>query len=180
MLVLASGSPRRAELLAAAGIEFVVRVSQIDETPRDGEVPLGYALRMAAEKASAAPSADEIVLAADTIVVVDGEIMGKPRDAADAVRMLRALSGRGHEVITGVCLRGRGRTVLDSASTRVWFATMSEAEIAWYVESGEPMDKAGAYGIQGLASRFVERIDGPYSNVVGLPVALVYRLLREF
>ena len=181
MLVLASGSPRRAELLAAAGIEFVVRVSQIDETPRDGEVPLGYALRMAAEKASAAaPSADEIVLAADTIVVVDGEIMGKPRDAADAVRMLRALSGRGHEVITGICLRGRGRTVLDSASTRVWFAPMSEAEIAWYVESGEPMDKAGAYGIQGLASRFVERIDGPYSNVVGLPVALVYRLLREF
>ena len=176
MLVLASGSPRRAELLAAAGIEFVVRVSQIDETPRDGEVPLGYALRMAAEKASAAaPSADEIVLAADTIVVVDGEIMGKPRDAADAVRMLRALS-----VITGICLRGRGRTVLDSASTRVWFAPMSEAEIAWYVESGEPMDKAGAYGIQGLASRFVERIDGPYSNVVGLPVALVYRLLREF
>jgi septum formation protein len=180
VLVLASGSPRRAELLAAAGIEFTVRVSQIDETPRVGEQPLAYALRMAGEKASAVKVNDgEFVLAADTIVVVDSEIMGKPRDAADAVRMLRALSGRGHEVITAVCLRGDGQTVLDSASTSVWFAELSDEEVRWYVESGEPMDKAGAYGIQGLASRFVERIDGPYSNVVGLPVALVYRLLCQ-
>lgn len=181
MLVLASGSPRRAELLAAAGIDFTIRVSQIDETPRTGEQPLAYALRMAEEKAVAAlAQPGEVVLAADTIVVLDSEIMGKPRDAADAVRMLRALSGLGHEVITAICLRSGGKTILDSASTEVWFAPLSEQEIVWYVESGEPRDKAGAYGIQGLASRFVERIDGSYSNVVGLPVALVYRRLREF
>jgi septum formation protein len=181
VLVLASKSPRRAELLAAAGVEFTVRTADIGETPFAGEKALDFALRMAAEKAAAVePGVGEVVLAADTIVVVDTEIMGKPRDAADAARMLRALSGRGHEVITAVCLRSAAKTVVDSASTRVWFAGLSEDEIAWYVASGEPMDKAGAYGIQGWASRFIPRIEGSYSNVVGLPVALVCERLREF
>jgi septum formation protein len=179
--VLASRSPRRAELLEAAGIEFTIRVADIDETLREGEAPRDYVLRLAEEKARAIPAGeDEIVLAADTSVVLGNEIMGKPRDAADANRMLRALSGQRHEVITGICLKQRGSEVLcDIAATAVWFAPLSDAEIATYVESGEPMDKAGAYGIQGLASRFVERIDGSYTNVVGLPVSLVYRYLRK-
>jgi septum formation protein len=178
MIVLASRSPRRAELLAAAGIPFVVRSADIDETPRPGERPLEYALRLAREKAAAIHAAPaETVLAADTIVVVDDEILGKPTDARDAARMLRALSGRRHEVITAICLRSGDEARTDACTTAVWFAPMSEQEIEWYVESGEPMDKAGAYGIQGLASRFVQRIEGSYSNVVGLPVELVYRYL---
>jgi septum formation protein len=178
MLVLASRSPRRAELLAAAGIEFTVRTADIDETPRPGESPGDYVLRIAQEKAEAVVrDASETVLAADTIVVVDSEIMGKPRNHADAVRMLNALSGRRHEVTTGICLLLARDIVLDSATTGVWFLPLSEDEIAWYVASGEPMDKAGAYGIQGLASRFIDRIEGSYTNVVGLPVALVYQLL---
>jgi septum formation protein len=174
-LVLASRSPRRAELLRAAGIDFTVRSVEIDETPREGEAPRHYVLRLAKEKALAVSADDnEVVLAADTTVVLGSEIMGKPIDAADATRMLRALAGQKHTVITGVFLK---RGVI--ASTDVWMAPMSDAEIAEYVASGEPMDKAGAYAIQGLASRFIERIDGSYSNVVGLPVALVYRLLRS-
>jgi septum formation protein len=177
MLVLASRSPRRAELLNAAGIEFTVRVADIDETPRDREPPPDYVLRLAEEKARAVSG--EIVLAADTTVVMDNEIMGKPVDARDAARMLRALSGQRHQVITGICIVSGARVLRDLASTDVWFAPLSEDEIADYVASGEPMDKAGAYGIQGLASRFIERIDGSYPNVVGLPVALVYRRLLE-
>jgi septum formation protein len=181
MLVLASRSPRRAELLAAAGIEFRVRAADVDETLRAGEDPAQYALRLAEEKAAAVTLADnEIALAADTIVVLAGEIMGKPRDAADAYRMLAALSGRRHEVITAICLRNAVRTVRDLSSTAVWFAALTAEEIQWYVDSGEPMDKAGAYGIQGLASRFIDRIEGGYANVVGLPVARVYRLLSGF
>lgn len=180
MLILASRSPRRAELLTAAGIDFTIRVADIDETPRPGEQPLEFALRMAAEKAAAVPvETGEIILAADTIVVVDKEIMGKPRDKADATRMLQVLSGRPHQVLTAICLRCPEKTRVDSASTVVWFQPLTDAEIDWYVESGEPMDKAGAYGIQGLASRFITRIEGSYSNVVGLPVALVYRLLHN-
>ncbi len=180
MLVLASRSPRRAELLLAAGFEFTVRVADIDETPLSGETPRDYVLRVAEEKARAVAAAeDEIVLAADTSVVLAGEIMGKPGDAADASRMLRALAGERHEVITGICLKRGRRAVRDLASTAVWFAPMTGEEIRDYVASGEPMDKAGAYGIQGLASRFIDRIDGSYTNVVGLPVALTYRLLRE-
>jgi septum formation protein len=177
-LVLASRSPRRAELLTAAGFEFTVRATDVDETPRDGEDPREYVLRLAEEKARAVEASDdETVLAADTTVVLGNEIMGKPADAADAVRMLRALAGRRHEVITAIGLRRGDRVVRDIASTSVWFAPLSETEIADYVTSGEPMDKAGAYGIQGLASKFIERIDGSYSNVVGLPVALVYHCL---
>jgi septum formation protein len=180
-LVLASRSPRRAELLRAAGFEFSVRVAKVDETPQEGEPAREYVLRLAAEKARAVTADDdEIVLAADTTVVLGSEIMGKPRDEADAARMLRALAGERHEVITGICLRRGVREVCDIAATAVWFAELSEGEIADYVASGEPMDKAGAYGIQGLASRFIERIEGSYTNVVGLPVALTYRLLRSF
>jgi septum formation protein len=182
-VVLASRSPRRAELLAAAGIEFTIRAADVDETPLDGEAPRDYVLRLAEEKARAVQAdRDEIVIAADTTVVlrsvIGSEIMGKPNDAGDAARMLRALAGRRHEVITAICLKRGDRIVLDSASTAVWLATLSDSEIADYVASGEPMDKAGAYAIQGLASRFIDRIDGSYSNVVGLPVALVYRHLR--
>jgi septum formation protein len=179
-LVLASRSPRRAELLAAAGIEFTVRVADIDETPLAGEPPREYVLRVAEEKARAVPASEgETVLAADTSVVLGDEIMGKPKDAADAARMLRALAGQRHDVITAICLKRGEHVVRDIASTAVWFAPLSEEEIADYVASGEPMDKAGAYGIQGMASRFVERIDGSYSNVVGLPVALTWQHLRE-
>jgi len=179
-LVLASRSPRRAELLSAARIDFIVRAADIDETPREGEDPADYVLRLAEEKARAIGCAEgEIVLAADTTVVLDGEILGKPLDRADAARMLNALSGRKHEVITGVCLRNFNRTATEAASTSVWFAALTAAEIEEYIAGGEPMDKAGAYGIQGLASRYIERVEGSYSNVVGLPVALVYRLLRR-
>jgi septum formation protein len=166
-------------LLRAAGIEFTVRSVEIDETPREGEAPRDYVLRLAKEKAQAVEAdEDEVVLAADTTVVLGAEIMGKPVDAADATRMLRALAGRKHQVITGVFLKRGPHVAAHIASTEVWMAPMSDAEIADYVASGEPMDKAGAYAIQGLASRFVERIDGSYSNVVGLPTALTYRLLR--
>jgi septum formation protein len=178
-IVLASRSPRRAELLAAAGIEFTVRAADIDETPLDGEDPYGYVLRVAIEKADAVQASDdETVLAADTTVVLADEIMGKPKDAADAARMLRALSGNRHEVITAICLKQGDRVETDLSRTYVWFLPLSEAEIADYVASGEPMDKAGAYGIQGLASKFIDRIEGSYSNVVGLPMSLLYRALK--
>jgi septum formation protein len=180
MLILASRSPRRADLLRAAGFDFVVRVADIDETPRAGELPRDYESRLAYEKAHAISAApDEIVLAADTTVVVDNEILGKPEDAADAVRMLTALSGRAHEVITGICLRQGENIVRGVDVTGVWFSSLSPEEIEAYVASGEPMDKAGAYAIQGLASRFIPRIEGSYSNVVGLPVALVSEALSK-
>lgn len=177
--MLGSASPRRAELLRAAGINFTVRAADIDETSRPGEPPRDYVLRMAEEKAQAIIAApDEIILTADTTVVVNGEILTKPLDGNDAMRMLRALSGRKHEVMTAICLRHGNELIRDLASTDVWFAPLSDPEIADYVASGEPMDKAGAYAIQGRASRFIDRIDGSYSNVVGLPVALTYRHLR--
>lgn len=140
---------------------------------------MDYVLRLAEEKARAVPwNTDETILAADTTVVLGREILGKPVDRADAARMLGALSERKHEVITGVCVRNHERTVREACVTAVWFAPMSVAEIEEYVASDEPMDKAGAYGIQGIASRYIDRIEGSYTNAVGLPVALVYRLLR--
>jgi septum formation protein len=180
MLVLASQSPRRAEILRQSGIPFVVRTAPVDETPRPGERPEDCVRRLASLKAIAVPcAADEIVLGADTTVVIDGAMLGKPADAAEARHMLASLSGRRHEVVTGVCLRGSTETIRDWAPTSVWFAPMSAREIRDYVASGEPMDKAGAYAIQGLASKFIEKIEGCYFNVMGLPVALVYRhLLR--
>ena len=178
-LILASRSPRRAELLMAAGFDFTVSVADVDETPHHGEAPIDYVARLAREKACAiAATKEEIVLAADTTVVLDGQILGKPEDAQDATRMLNALSGRRHEVMTGICLKQGDRVASEVAITAVWFASLTPTEIETYVASQEPLDKAGAYGIQGLASRFIERIEGSYSNVVGLPVALVYQHLR--
>jgi septum formation protein len=179
MLILASGSPRRADLLRAAGIEFTVRIADVDETILPGESPRDYVLRLSRAKALAVAGENETVLGADTTVVIEDEIAGKPIDTEDARRMLRALSGRWHEVLTGVTLVRGHKVLSDVDTTRVKFAEMSESEIDWYVATGEPMDKAGAYGIQGYASRFIERIEGSYSNVVGLPVQMVYKILKE-
>ena len=179
-LVLASESPRRREILAAAGFTFEVRPASLDEKLRSGESPRDFARRLAREKAEAVPAnAGEIVLGADTVVLVDDRVLGKPVDEADAASMLRLLSGREHAVITGICLRSRDHCVIDAATTKVRFRPLSEGEIAAYVASGEPFGKAGGYAIQGLGSKFVEGIVGCYFNVVGLPVALVYRRLCE-
>jgi septum formation protein len=181
MLVLASQSPRRREILTAAGIDFVARGVSVPEEHRPGESPESYVLRLAETKARAVEAAPgDIVLGADTVVVAAGQILEKPRDGADAARMLALLSGRVHDVITGICLLRGDRTILDTACTRVYFAELSDHDIVTYVTSGEPMDKAGAYAIQGLASKFIDRIEGEYFNVVGLPVALVYRHLKSF
>ena len=183
MLVLASASPRRQELLRNAGIEFVVHPANVPEIPRDGELPGAFAERMAREKANAvfALRPNDLILGADTVVVVDGKILGKPRDTADAAGMLRLLSGRKHEVITGVCVAGRRLRTENtrSESTTVIMNPLSDDDIRGYVASGEPMDKAGGYAIQGMASRWISRIEGDYFNVVGLPVALVWRMLKE-
>ena len=184
-LILASASPRRSELLRAAGIEFDVIPADVDESMAPEDQPDGYARRVAQLKAEAvAPQAPgRAILAADTIVVVDNEVLGKPADAADARRMLGLLSGRTHTVLTAVCLvnpaTASGRVQTSVARTGVEFVPLSQQEIAWYVASGEPADKAGAYAVQGLASRFVTRIDGSYSNVVGLPVSLVVDLCKQ-
>jgi len=158
-----------------------MEAADIDETPLAGESPQDCAERLAREKALAVfrSHPEDYVLGADTIVVVDDIILGKPRDAEDAIRMLRMLSGRTHEVITGVCLAGKTGVRGASERTLVTMCAISEEEIRHYTATGEPMDKAGAYAIQGIASRWIPRIDGDYSNVVGLPVALVYRMLRE-
>lgn len=181
-LVLASASPRRADLLRGAGFVFEIRAVDVDESPRAGEAPHDYVRRLSMEKSACglagATAADLIVLGADTAVVVDGAILGKPKDDADAEAMLRRLSGRRHEVMTGVSLRTPAAEVGLVATTVVTFNALSEAEIAWYVASGEGRDKAGAYGIQGLGSRFIPRIEGSYSNVVGLPVAALNDLLK--
>ena len=200
-LILASSSPRRAELLRAAGYEFDVLVGDVDESMRDGEAPALYVRRLAAEKSAAAVAAlkgcaaddrivagivaealrpaDVIVLGADTTVVVDGEILAKPRDDAEAAAMMRRIAGRVHEVLTGVSLRRGGFELGRVETTRVHVAPLSDEEITWYVATGEGRDKAGAYAIQGVASRFIPRIEGSYSNVVGLPVACVRELLTE-
>lgn len=181
-LTLASGSPRRRELLRGLGLDIVVRPVDIDESPLDGEKADVYVRRLARAKARAQGAPGELILAADTVVAVDGDLLGKPEDAADAQAMLRRLSGRAHEVLTGVAVWEPGTDTLvdEVVTTRVVFNAMSEEEIAWYVATGEPMDKAGAYAVQGLAAVFVERLDGNYSNVVGLPLPTVYVLLRRF
>ena len=212
-LVLASRSPRRAELLRAAGFTFDTVVTSVDERTRAGESPALYVRRLAAEKSAAGhaayamfafPSAalrasrrtfdgpakaghyvpddvpdDVVILGADTTVVVDGAILGKPRDAADAARMLRQLSGRRHEVMTGLSLRRGAFEVGRVETSAVFFSLLSDDDVTWYVASGEGRDKAGAYAIQGLASRFITRIEGSYTNVVGLPVACLVELLTE-
>ena len=195
-MVLASASPRRAELLRAAGFDVEIVAVDVDEAVRPRETPSAYVRRLAAAKSARAyaifadlrvrRTADlkvrattDMILGADTTVVVDDEILGKPRDDAEAAAMLRRLSGRSHEVLTGVSLRRGGVEIGRVESTAVYFARLSDADIAWYVASGEGRDKAGAYAIQGLASRFIPRIEGSYSNVVGLPVACVHELVLE-
>jgi septum formation protein len=195
MLVLASASPRRQELLRNAGIPFTVQPADVDETPLAGEAPRACVERLARQKALVVwqKRPRDVVLGADTIVVVNGAMLGKPTDADDAARMLRMLSGRVHEVITGVCVvrpvasteyRVPSETTRDSREvrtasemTQVTMSKISDEEIREYIATGEPMDKAGAYAIQGRASRWIPRIEGDYSNVVGLPVALVWRML---
>jgi septum formation protein len=180
--VLASASPRRAELLAAAGFEFQVVPADVDETPVPGEPPREYALRVARTKAEHVVrhlTDGQIVLAADTVVVAGGRLMGKPADATDAASMLRELSGAVHEVHTAVVVRGRGQQLEDVVTTLVRFNPLTESEIEWYVATGETDGKAGAYAIQGRAARFIDRIDGSWSNVVGLPISTAYRLLSE-
>ena len=187
MLILASASPRRHELLRNAGIPFVVRVADIPEIPRANELPDVFVKRMAREKARAIARSfpNDLVLGADTIVIIDEQILGKPRDQADAARMLRLLSGKTHRVTTAVCLSGpqtADRPENEEVQSETTLVTMNEIsgqEIQDYIATGEPMDKAGAYAIQGRASRWVRKIEGDYFNVVGLPVALVYRMLRE-
>jgi septum formation protein len=196
MLVLASASPRRRELLAQAGYRFEIQASSLDETPMAGEDGISLAIRLAREKAEAVfasrrqsrdPLADDpsepiLVLGADTVVVCAGMLLGKPADAADAARMLRLLSGRSHQVITGVCVAAgsRASAAVEVAAevTQVSMLSLSESEISAYVASGEPMDKAGAYAIQGRAGRWIPRIQGCYFNVVGLPLALVSSLIE--
>lgn len=190
-LVLASASPRRAELLAAAGYAFHVLAVDVDETVQPDEPPDRYVQRLASEKSAAAqraaaaqgdpgnPDDLAVTLGADTAVVVDDIILGKPVDAADAERMLRRLSGRTHEVLTGISLRRGRREVARVERTRVTFTVLSNEDVRWHVQSGEGADKAGGYAIQGLAARFIPAIDGSYSNVVGLPIATVAAGLAE-
>lgn len=180
-LVLASRSPRRAELLDRGGFSFDVVPADVDERPLAGEHPSQHVARVAAEKAAvvARRYPDRVVVAADTVVVVDGQVLGKPTDDADAIRMLRLLAGRAHEVMTAVVVRRRDHVVSAADRTWVYVAPLSNEAISSYVASGEPRDKAGAYAIQGLASRFVDRIEGSFTNVVGLPMELLTQLLSE-
>ena len=181
-LVLASSSARRAELLRSAGIAFEVEAAAVPEVRRAGEPPVEFARRVALEKAKAvaARRPEALVLGADTIVCLGDEVLGKPRDAQDAARMLGALSGQMHTVTTAVAVvAARSPETVEHETTRVWMCEIPEEEIAGYVATGEPMDKAGAYAIQGMASRWVTRVEGDYPTVMGLPTALVWRMLRE-
>ena len=180
-LILASGSPRRSEILTSVGWEFTRHVADIDETELDGESPEDYVVRLAREKAEAVAVnyADAIVLGADTTVVIDGQILGKPVDLTDARRMLKTLAGNWHDVLTGIAIVRDGNTVSDLQRTRVKFATMSDDEISFLAERGDPLDKAGAYAVQAQAALFIQGIEGDYWNVVGLPVKLVYELVMK-
>ena len=182
-IILASSSPRRAQLLETIGVEYELAPSQVQERMHAGEAPPDYITRLARAKVIAVARKREsgLVIGADTIVVLDGRVLGKPEDEQDAERMLRQLSGRWHAVMTGVALYdiASRREVADYDKTLVRFAQLTDKEIEWYLKSGEPMDKAGSYGIQGLGSLFVEEIAGNYFNVVGLPIPLVYRLARR-
>jgi septum formation protein len=182
-IILASASPRRAELLKQIGVEFELVPSQIEERPHPDEAPGDYITRIARAKVVAVARERDsgLVIGADTVVVLDGRLIGKPQNQADAHRLLRLLSGRWHAVLTGVALYDveTRHEVADYEKTLVKFAQLNDTEIDWYVNTGEPMDKAGAYGIQGLGGLFVEEIAGNYYNVVGLPIPLVYRLARR-
>lgn len=174
-LVLASKSPRRSEILKNAGLDFTVRVADADETIPDGTKPEDAVVFLAARKAMAVERAeDEIVLGADTIVVLDGKILGKPKNKDDAFDILKSLSGRVHSVFTGVCIIEKDRSMTFAEETQVEFLSLTDDEINTYIDTNEPYDKAGAYGIQGIASKFVRRINGDYFNVVGLPISTIY------
>ena len=179
-LILASGSPRRAEILHSVGWEFEKHVPDIDESERDGESPEDYVLRLGIEKAEkiAVDHPGRLVLAADTTVVVDHHMLAKPTDMADAIRMIKLLAGRWHEVLTGVAVSENGTTRSAVENTRVRFAEMTEGEVAFLAQEGDPLDKAGAYAIQAQAALFIESIEGDYWNIVGLPVRLVYELVK--
>jgi septum formation protein len=179
-LLLASSSPRRSQILEMIGWPFELGPIEVDESLRDGESAREYVARLAEAKAraSAAVHTHRPVLAADTTVVVDGHILAKPADVEDGKRMLRLLQGRWHQVLTAIALLSEATAEVDVEMTEVRFAPMSEAEIDWYVETGEPMDKAGAYAIQGKGSRFIEGIKGDYFNVMGLPVRMLYELIK--
>ncbi|MBK7393866.1 MAG: septum formation inhibitor Maf [Chloracidobacterium sp.] len=179
-LILASGSPRRSEILISVGWEFTKHVADIDESERVGESPEDYVVRLAREKAEAVAVhyPGGIVLGADTTVVIDGQIIGKPVDLDDAVRMLGMLAGNWHEVLTGVAVVQNGETRSDLQRTRVKFAPMTDQEVAFLAKRGDPLDKAGAYAVQAQAALFIEGIEGDYWNVVGLPISLVYQLLK--
>lgn len=181
-LVLASGSPRRSEIMTSVGWEFRKIVPDIDESLIEGESPEDYVQRLASSKAEAVAkeNPDDIVLGADTTVVIGHEIIGKPVDMDDARRMIASLSGRWHEVLTGVAVVTNGETRAGLQKTRVKFAELSPAEIEFLAEEGDPLDKAGAYAVQAQAALFIEGIEGDYWNVVGLPVNLVYRLIKQF
>jgi septum formation protein len=180
-LILASGSPRRRELLSGLGLAFTVRPADLDETPRPGEAPRDYVLRLAQEKAAARVAPGELVLAADTTVVLDGELLGKPTDPEDARRMLARIAGRKHVVLTGVALEepGRDRRAATIEESWVRMAALDPGRIDWYVGTGEPLDKAGSYAVQGLGALFVEAVYGNYTNVVGLPLPATARLFAE-
>jgi septum formation protein len=180
-LLLASSSLRRQEILRAVGWEFEAIAADIDETRFAAEEAVSYVKRLARTKAEtiAEKFPDRLVIGADTVVVIDGEILGQPRDDDDARRMLRLLGGKWHEVLTGVALMKAGQVVVDHETTRVRFSEMSVEEIDWYVGTGEPRGKAGAYGIQGSAALFIKEIQGDYFNVVGLPARLVFELSRR-
>ena len=188
-LILASGSPRRAEILTSVGWEFTKDSADIDETELPGEIPEDYVQRLAREKAEtvAQKHTDAIILGADTTVVIDNQIIGKPIDMADAKRMLKLLSGNWHEVLTGVALVKKNprsailnpQTVFGIQRTRVKFLEMSDKEIEFLAEKGEPLDKAGAYAVQAQAALFIEALEGDYWNVVGLPISLVYGLMQN-
>lgn len=179
-LVLASKSPRRSEILKNAGIDFVVRVADADETIPAGTNPEDAVVFLAARKAMAVERAeDETVLGADTVVVLDGEILGKPKDRDDAFNMIKRLSGRVHSVFTGVCVIGNGISMTFAEETKVEFYKLTDEEINTYVNTSEPYDKAGAYGIQGLASKFIRAIEGDYFNVVGLPMSAIYQKILK-
>lgn len=183
-LVLASASPRRAELLARVGATPVIRPADVDESPRPGETAAALVVRLALAKAAVAAAAgrqqdDEVVLAADTEVVLDGLTLGKPRDADDARRMLQALSGRSHEVVTGLAVRRGANSRHVTVTTRVTFRRLESSETAWYLATGEPEGKAGAYALQGAGAVLVERIEGSDTNVIGLPLPATVALLRE-
>ena len=178
-LILASASPRRRELLATLGIDFVVRIPEVDESLNPGEAPRSFAERLAREKA-AAVACNGVVIAADTIVVHAGKILGKPSEMSEARGMLTTLSGQAHEVITGVCVAGATRVEVFSVVTKVKFRQLTDLEIAAYVATGEPMDKAGSYAIQGGAASMIRTIEGSYTNVVGLPLCELYEVLVSF